>query len=228
MKSTPCTYCGGSGVTSDHVPPKCLLEKPYPPNLATVRSCTSCNQSYSLDEQYFLVTLANIGTHPRLLEKISEGGSVDRALTRAPWLDDRITNALIPEKDRIYFRPEEQRISRVLTKIAAGLFARRYSTRPQLNSFRCLGAFPYNIEESRPYNVLLATFTERFQSKRWIHVQKGIFSYTVVRAPLSSRTLLFVMDFYCNLWGVVAIDQHHTRRFSRSSSRTAGQFSLNL
>jgi len=34
------------------VPSKVLLETPYPTELPTVPSCRSCNESYSLDEEY--------------------------------------------------------------------------------------------------------------------------------------------------------------------------------
>lgn len=48
-----CIYCGGLADTKDHIPSKCLLDKPYPENLSVVKCCNTCNQSFSSDEQYF-------------------------------------------------------------------------------------------------------------------------------------------------------------------------------
>ena len=48
-----CTYCGQEkNLTKDHVPPKALLERPYPRNLVTVPSCAACNESFAKDDEY--------------------------------------------------------------------------------------------------------------------------------------------------------------------------------
>jgi hypothetical protein len=54
-----CGYCGQHlELTRDHVPPKLLLEKPYPINLLTVPSCYPCNQSFKADDEYTRTVLA--------------------------------------------------------------------------------------------------------------------------------------------------------------------------
>ena len=77
-----CVYCGKEATTRDHVIPRCLLEKPYPPDLPTVPSCRPCNEGYSKDEEYFLAVMAQSGFVPPLTEKVEEGGLVDRMLER--------------------------------------------------------------------------------------------------------------------------------------------------
>src|SRR5437867_4223206 len=48
-----CVYCGQEKkLTLDHVPPKLLLARPYPPNLLTVPSCRDCNKSFQKDDEY--------------------------------------------------------------------------------------------------------------------------------------------------------------------------------
>jgi hypothetical protein len=48
-----CVYCGSENdLTVDHVPPKLLLARPYPPNLLTVPACMTCNQSFQKDDEY--------------------------------------------------------------------------------------------------------------------------------------------------------------------------------
>jgi hypothetical protein len=53
-----CIYCGtDKDITVDHVPPKLLLEQPYPENLITVPTCFPCNQSFQKDDEYLRIML---------------------------------------------------------------------------------------------------------------------------------------------------------------------------
>jgi hypothetical protein len=53
-----CTYCGKlKPLTVDHVPPKNLFSKPFPPNLWTIPACAACNGKFSKDVEYFRVAL---------------------------------------------------------------------------------------------------------------------------------------------------------------------------
>jgi hypothetical protein len=53
-----CIYCGtDQDITVDHVPPKLLLEQPYPENLITVPACFPCNQSFQKDDEYLRTML---------------------------------------------------------------------------------------------------------------------------------------------------------------------------
>src|SRR2546427_8377223 len=54
-----CIYCGtDKDLTVDHVPPKLLLMRPYPPNLITVPACETCNKSFQKDDEYTRTMLA--------------------------------------------------------------------------------------------------------------------------------------------------------------------------
>lgn len=81
---TQCAYCGRPATTRDHVPPKCLLEKPLPKTSITVPSCRACNEGFAKDEEYFATVLAHVGSVPELTAKVDPGGVTDRALTRRP------------------------------------------------------------------------------------------------------------------------------------------------
>ena len=198
-----CVYCGRDATTKDHVPPRCLLEKPYPKDLITLWCCQECNNGFSLDEQYFLTVLGQIGTSPTLVNKVEEGGQIDRALTHSPALDERIIQSLETSEDgQITLRPETQRIHRVIRKIALGLFVHRYAKVPSWDAITPVAAYPYNIEDQRPAPFFVATFTERFRSKTWTHVQRGIFSYIVVRDPAQYSKYWCIIDFHQTLWGV--------------------------
>jgi len=200
-----CIYCGNPETSREHVPARCLLEKPYPPNLITVPSCLSCNQAFSIDEEYFLAVLSQIGTSRCLTNKIQEGGCVDRMLSRKPLLDDRITRSLKPSGDRVYLEPELERINRVIQKIAAGLYFQRYGFPLSLAQIQVTGVFPYNIEDKRPVGIILASYSEKFASKRWHLVQRGVFRCQFVRSSSQNKRLICIMDFHQTLWGVVSV-----------------------
>ena len=204
MNEKTCIYCGKEADTREHVPARCLLEKPYPANLYTLPSCSKCNKSYSLDEEFFLATLAQIGTRSSLTEKIEDGGIVDRAFLRSPALERRFLESMeIGQGERVFIRPELNRINRVIQKTAFGLFIIRYDKIPLLSDIKNVVAYPYNIMDSRPPARILATHTEKFAPKRWDSIQKGIFSFIVVRDKMADNCITCIMDFHETLWGVV-------------------------
>jgi len=52
-KHRVCAYCRQlKKATVDHVPPKLLLEQPFPPNLLTVPACRDCNEGFKADDEY--------------------------------------------------------------------------------------------------------------------------------------------------------------------------------
>lgn len=147
-------------------------------------------------------SLAKIGASKTIAAKAAPGGVIERALTRAPALDERILQALEADDDgRLLIRAEIERVRRVIA-IALGLFVLRYSRVPAMASVRPVNAYPYSVEEQRPTPYFIATFTERFRSKQWRHVQQGVFSYIFVRDPQSSSRVWCIMDFHQTLWGV--------------------------
>ncbi|WP_412021930.1 hypothetical protein [Burkholderia cepacia] len=53
-----CIYCGKEKpITADHVPPKNLFDRPFPPNLLTVPACADCNGGFKKDDEYFRIAL---------------------------------------------------------------------------------------------------------------------------------------------------------------------------
>ena len=180
-----CVYCGKVATTKDHVPPKLLLEKPFPINLQTVRSCQRCNQGASLDEQYFLVLLGHISTSPNIVTKIDIGGVIDRTLNLSPALEESLTQALDVDEvsGRVFIRHDAERMNRVLKKIAIGLYAMRYGRIASNDKIIFVNSYPYQQEDTRPLPYFIATFTERFKSRQWCIVQAGVFSYIFHSRP---------------------------------------------
>ncbi len=206
-----CVYCGAEATTKDHVPPRCLLEKPFPAALLTVPSCKDCNESYSLDEQYMQVVLAHIGVVPHLMNKVDQGGVVDRALVRAPALDERIIQSLDVTSDgRVLFKPEKERIQNVFRKIAFGLYIHRYSRHVTFDLFTPLAV--YGSTEEIPRTLLAAThYSPGVRAKPWLIVQPGVFSYLFAKSWLANDPLLYcLIDLHRTLLGVLACPDPRT------------------
>ena len=205
LRQDACVYCGARATTRDHVPPRFLLETPLPDDLLTVPSCRDCNRSFSLDEQYLQVVLAKVGHVPQLMAKVEEGGVVDRALQRAPALDQRIVDSLEVRSDgRVWLMPERERILRVVQKIAYGLFICRYGVRASIGAFSALAV--YGPEEEIPQPIVAAThYRPGIRRKPWISVQNGVFSYLFAKGWfLQDPPLYCLVDLHRTLLCVVA------------------------
>ena len=216
-----CVYCGRPANTHDHVPARCLLERPLPPNLLTIPCCRECNSSWSDDEQYLQIVLAQIGFQPHLMAKVEEGGLVDRALSRAPALDAKIKTALIPADDgRIWFIPERDRICTVIRKIAFGLYVARYSAPVSLDHFGTVSV--YGPEEEIPQPIIAAAhYWPGIRRKPWRKVQEGTFSYLFAKGWLISDPPLYcLLDFHSTLLGVVACPDPRSRQWPGSQAST--------
>jgi hypothetical protein len=114
-----CIFCGGSADTRDHIPSKCILDKPYPENLPIVGCCYECNQSFSSDEQYFVCFLECLlcgSTKPENIRR----PSISKIFSKSPGLRKRIENSTTEVDGKIAFTPEFERIDNVMLKLAQG------------------------------------------------------------------------------------------------------------
>lgn len=187
-----CFGCGALPTTRDHAPPRVFLDKPYPENIVQVDSCAACNQSASLDEQYVAclieVTLCG-STEPDDLQR----PKIARTLSRDPALRARLARAKIDIDGHIGFQPESERVTRVLTKMARGLWYFEHAEAPTDMGTTCrLWTAPLTPEESSEFfsTNLLQPWPEIGSrayvracrglvgpeySSGWLEVQKGRF-----------------------------------------------------
>ena len=114
-----CIYCGGPAETRDHVPSRCLLERPYPENLPVVRSCARCNQGFSKDEEYFVCLIESALCGSTDPDKIKRP-TIARILRNSPNLRARIESAKSESDGRIQFAIESKRIANIMLKLARG------------------------------------------------------------------------------------------------------------
>jgi len=208
MRSTDnklCLFCGKKAETKDHVPSKNLLEKPYPKNLLTILSCKKCNTSFSLDEEYFLNVLVEVCNNPVLRSKKEKDGSVYKARERSKGLKKRIESSYVKGDDgKVYFASETNRIYRVIEKNSFGIYFHKYKIIPKLSSFTCIGFYSFTVEETRPAEILVLTYSENFKPKRWTTIQKNVFSYIVVR-DWRDNNLKMIFHIHNSAWCVIEI-----------------------
>lgn len=114
-----CIYCGGKPDTRDHVPSRCLLESPYPPNLPAVGCCETCNQQFSKDEENLVCLIESVLCGSTDPEKIGRP-SVARIMRSSPKLRARLESAKSEFAGRVVFMPESERIQKVMLKLARG------------------------------------------------------------------------------------------------------------
>lgn len=150
-----CIYCGGSADTRDHVPSKCLLDRPYPSNLYVVGCCYNCNQSFSKDEQYFVCLIESVlcgSTNPKDIRR----PSVAKIMKKSPALRKRIEKSRTEKNGQIVFTPEHGRINNVMLKLARGHAAHELNKpcRENPQQFWCGPLSLLNQEDREIFNTV--------------------------------------------------------------------------
>jgi len=214
-----CLYCGCPADSREHVPPKALLEEPWPNNLRTVPACGECNRSWSLDEEYLAIVLAHVGHAPHLTAKVEDGGKFDRALKSSPSLDDRIIRSLsVADDGRGQFQPEMERITKVVEKVAFGLHALRYGRGASRSDFSCI-AIAGPGEELPPPLIPALWIWPGIRRKPWTKVQQRVFRFLFAKGWLAGDAPLYCfIDLHDTLVAVVSCPPPVARRKGRLPS----------
>lgn len=116
-----CPYCGGvlrsSNKTVDHIPSKVLLDKPYPPNLAAIPCCKSCNRSFSFDEEYTSVLLECV-KHQTFDPNSFSREPTKKTVLHTPSLIETVRQRVkFESKDRFAIDSDDNRFKAVLLKL---------------------------------------------------------------------------------------------------------------
>lgn len=123
-------YCGTkNNITRDHVPPKAILMRPYPPNLFTVPACAECNNIfYGNRDENLKIYLATMLYSLKTVEAKSYMESARRTLSKNNRLKKQYRQSFkfskqgvvrINKEDR-----EEHRV--VIERIVKGLYFYAY------------------------------------------------------------------------------------------------------
>lgn len=202
-----CVHCGGEPDTKDHVPPRALLDPPYPDGLSTVPSCHKCNSEASADEQYLACVLevAACGTvDPEGLER----QTIARTLAARPALLARIRADFNPDGT---LTADVDRVRRVIEKTARGLWTYETSV-PWLDGTASVAFLPCaSLDEAdrdafltvagrdlvpEVGSRLMLRIIEDWQfTNRWQMIQAGRFAYAIETGTGGDRVKLLLRDY---------------------------------
>ncbi len=171
-----CVYCGGDTRTRDHVPSKVFLDEPYPTNLPVVPACRSCNEGFSMDEEYVacLVECALTGSVERekikriLRKKPSLVSVIDQASEKTLWGD-------------VSFKVDIERVKNVILKLGRGHAAYELNE-PQINDPSVVSFVPLSLLTEEDRN----RFETSPQSSVWPEVGSRAIQRLVVDDPGAS------------------------------------------
>ena len=101
------------------MPSRVFLDPPLPENLPVVWACSSCNNGFSRDEEYFACLIESAIAGSTDPDHIRRSG-VASILRRAPALRAKLEAAKETKGDQTQFNVEPGRIRNVLLKLARG------------------------------------------------------------------------------------------------------------
>lgn len=215
-QTTSCVYCGEGTETREHIPPKVLLDEPYPDNLPIIRVCNVCNQGYSLDEEYFacLIECSRLGS---VNLKDIQRDKIRKILSKKIALLNKLKKSIIKtDNKQKVFLLEFERFKKVLLKIAQGhaLFELNEPKKEQDISHFSFGILESLSGESRKnfemipklylapevgsramQNILISP---NFMAMPWVEIQKNRYRYLVFSEGVR---MVFSEYVYCEiLW----------------------------
>lgn len=207
-----CVYCFGRPDTRDHVPPKVFLDEPYPENLPVVPCCRACNEASSLDEEY-VACVVEVAVCGGLSSTDQRRPKVARKLAEQHPLSARIAASVVESASSTVVEIEVDRVSRVLEKVARGLWwfecgvpaadmtaFVRFAPVDELGVGgvdRFAALEPPCLFPEVGSRMMLRTLDSGSRSVRnsWVQVQLGRFSYAVEPWPAGPRVKMLVADY---------------------------------
>lgn len=196
-----CVYCGEVPDSRDHVPSKVLLDDPLPENLHVVEACTSCNNSFSLDEQYVAALLECIlrgGTENHVLKRVK----VRNILDKNHVLRARLEKAKRSDDSETCFEIEYSRVENVVMKLARG-HAAYESGSPRLDKPIACSIAPLPLlsdEHISQFELITPSavwpeigtraFARAVMREGWVIVQPDVYRFTVVTGAITTVRLL--------------------------------------
>ena len=220
-----CVYCAGmSDLNEEHAPSRALLDRPLPDFPPKLLSCKSCNAGYSLDEEYFAVFLGCVlsgTTDPNE----QQNGRVAKSLLHSPALRLRIESAGDETDGVVSFRPEVERVTRVVRKLAEGHAAYELSM-PQRREPSSIEWIPISqlspddaetweapefyddlpevgsrgmqralVVQARLRSAAGDEFVRGFIMNDWVTVQEGVYRYHVSSSDTMVRVRITIREF---------------------------------
>jgi len=169
------------------------LNKPYPTNLHTVRSCESCNNSTSRDEEYLSFLL-------RYIALIEDEKDIDDWLNKERRLrnEDALFDCLrVDESREVFINVDAEKVNHVLRKYAIGHAAfelgERMHEEPTYTTFAFKGQVGESIikkinhiSKCDIYPEVASRLHQRIVEdgeNSWLSIQDGKYRYVVEYSP---------------------------------------------
>lgn len=207
-----CTYCGDKHGTRDHLPSKILLDEPFPENLPVVFCCDECNQSFSLDEQYFACSIECIIHGTTEIEKL-ERAKIKNVLSKNEKLQQRIENSFSYKNNIKVFSFEENRFKNVITKLAKG-HIKFETSEPKFDDPKHIGITTINKMSDEEIDSFFETkeldiapevgsrgtmnvhFADNVPYLNWENVQDKVYQYCVIQSKTSTQVKIFIQNYF--------------------------------
>ncbi|KRB55907.1 hypothetical protein [Flavobacterium sp. Root186] len=207
-----CTYCGDKHGTRDHVPSKILLNEPFPENLPIVYCCDNCNQSFSLDEQYFACSLECIIHGTTDIDKLNRK-KIKETLLKNKKLQQRIENSFIYGDNIKVFKYEEDRFKNVITKLAKG-HIKFETSEPKFDNPSHIGITTIGSMSEQEINsffktkeleiapevgsrgTMILNFYDDVPYATWEDVQSEVYQYCIIQNKKSTHVKIFIQNYF--------------------------------
>jgi hypothetical protein len=193
------------------VPPRNLFPKPRPSDLVTVPACVLCNNSASMDDEYFRLAITVDIDRARFPREFAHSINSIERLARPR--KDRFSRAILPAigsapvhtEAGVYLghattlNVDGERVLRVVTRIAAGLFFHHLGTRLPSNHRRSSYYLPHPTSPS----ALLSLAPLRSHPL-----------HTIANGVLAYRTIV-AAEHLASMWHLVFFEKRHFLVFNR-------------
>ncbi len=207
-----CSYCGERPETRDHVPSKILLDEPFPENLPVVPCCDKCNQSFSLDEEYFACLIECVLSGSADIDKLQRE-KIRKILRNKTPLHEKIFQSMTEANGKVTFNVEVERLKNVILKLAKG-HAKYENSEPIFDEPTHLAFKPLPIMTQSEIDLFMAdselTKSPEVGSRamqnflidknnnvhsQWTVVQPNSYSYCVTLSPTKLSVKIIVWDY---------------------------------
>ncbi len=222
LEAKKCFICGQPNSDSvDHIPPKCLFASKYRDNnLITVPAHKTCNQAFSMDDEYFrdnLVLAATLSSKAALElfdKKVVKAFKRKEAKAYRKMFRDEISTVNIQTPSGLYLKTlpikliDMKRTDAVVERTCRGLYFKRHST---ILPIDC----PITVSMLKPEAIKIRNQLQGKSIFRTIIPE--IFEYVMLSdksEPMNSFFLLFIYStlvFHVNTGKVAAESLKHIK-----------------
>lgn len=191
-----CLYCGENANTLDYIPPKNLLDTPFPDNLPVVPCCEGCKLNFSLDQEYITCLIECI-LHASTEIRNLKSERIKNIFRSKESLRQIIVESMIKTERGISFNVDITRCKNVIIKLAKGHLSYENSEpmfeEPKYIGFKPITAMTQNEidcflssselpQASEVGSKLIRNFlmdNNKKANSNWVIVQPDNYSYAV-------------------------------------------------